>query len=237
LKNTLNALIEIQEIDMKLDVLNDERGDLPEIVKQLQEKIRTGETSQNLLETRINEIKLEEKQIELDVEISKGHLKKYEEQLYKVKTNKEYDAIANETETAKNKINEYENRLMEIADTIEKTQKDLTDLKITILQNKKELVENTEDLNAKISESSEEEKILLQERQIVIDYITKQQLSTYERIRKAKKGTAVVYCNGGICSGCFSFIPPQKVVEIKNMKRIYTCESCGRILVYNTNEE
>ena len=62
-------------------------------------------------------------------------------------------------------------------------------------------------------------------------------MNTYERIRVAKKGMAVAYCNGGVCSGCFSFIPPQKVVEIRNMKRLYHCESCGRILVWDKNIE
>ncbi len=237
MQKTLNALIELQEIDMKLDRLNEERGDLPAIVNDFKNKIDQGKSSLISLEAELSDLKIEEKKIELEVKTSSTQLQKYEEQLYLVKTNKEYDAIANETETTKTKIDENENRLLEIAESIENIKNNISDLKKMLQKTQKELDESNEDLQAKISESSEEENILVQEKNIVCSILTAQQLSTYNRIRNAKNGMAVVFCNGGICTGCFSFIPPQKVVEIKNMKKIFTCESCGRILVWNQNEE
>ena len=120
---------------------------------------------------------------------------------------------------------------------MEKLEVSNADLKKNRQATQKELNESKEDLQAKINESSEEENILMQEKNIVEQSLSKRNLSTYSRIRGAKNGIAVAYCNGGICSGCFSFIPPQKVVEIKNMKNIFTCESCGRILVWNQNVE
>lgn len=237
LQKTLYGLIELQEIDVKLDRLNEERGDLPDIVNELEKKIENGKTTLEEYQAKIKDLSVEEKKLELELEASRELLKKYNEQLYKVKTNKEYDAIANETETTKNKIDDAENRLLEIAESIETTKNNITELKKSLSEMQKEYDENKEDLKAKISESSEEENILLQEKEIVRNSLTPQQVSAYDRIRGAKKGMAVAYCNGGVCSGCFSFIPPQKVVEIKNMKRIFTCESCGRILVWNQNEE
>jgi len=78
---------------------------------------------------------------------------------------------------------------------------------------------------------------LKQEREIVKKKLTPQQIDSYRRIRDAKRGVALAYCNGGVCSGCFSFIPPQKVVEIRSMKRLLQCESCGRILMWDKNQE
>jgi len=237
LQKTLNALIELQEIDLKLDRLNDERGDLPDIVNNLKTKIANEEDLLNNQENTLKELKVEEKKIELELETTRTQLKKYEEQLYQVKTNKEYDAIANETESTKNIIDTNENRILEIAESVEQLESSIAELKKNKQAMQKELNESNEDLQAKINESSEEENILVQERNITQKSLTKQQLNTYNRIRGAKNGVAVAHCNGGICSGCFSFIPPQKVVEIKNMKNIFTCESCGRILVWNQNEE
>lgn len=237
LQKTLNSLIELQEIDLKLDQLNEERGDLPEIVNNLNKKIESNESALLKKQEELKNLKSETKKLELDVDSSRAQLKKYEEQLYKVKTNKEYDAIANETETTKKSINDNENRILEIEESIENLESSISELKKDITINQKELNESNEDLQAKISESSEEENILVQEKSIVRKNLTKLQLNTYDRIRGAKNGVAVAHCNGGICNGCFSFIPPQKVVEIKVMKKIYTCESCGRILVWNQNEE
>jgi predicted nucleic acid-binding Zn-ribbon protein len=236
LQKTLNALIELQEIDLKLDRLNEERGDLPDIVNELTQKIQNDEETLKNYESTLKELKIEEKKIELDLDSTRLQLKKYEEQLYQVKTNKEYDAIANETESTKKSINESENRLLEIVELMENLDSSISELKKSRQATLKELKENKEDLQAKINESSEEENILAQEKNIVKKSLNKQYLTTYNRIRGAKNGVAVAHCNGGICSGCFSFIPPQKVVEIKNMKNIFTCESCGRILVWNQNE-
>ncbi|MGE5411756.1 MAG: C4-type zinc ribbon domain-containing protein [Clostridiales bacterium] len=33
------------------------------------------------------------------------------------------------------------------------------------------------------------------------------------------------------CSGCHNVVPPQRQLEIRQNKRLYNCEYCGRILV------
>ncbi len=164
-------------------------------------------------------------------------LKKYEAQLYQVKTNKEYDAIANETENVKKKINDLENIIIESEEKIEDLTKSNDQIQSDIEKLTTDYEENNVALQEKINASSEEENLLKHEREIVEKKLTNQQIKAYQLIRSAKKGIAVAYCNGGVCSGCFSFIPPQKVVEIRSMKRLYHCESCGRIMVWDKNKE
>ena len=204
MQKTLYSLIELQEIDLKLDKVEEERGDLPSIVKNIK--------------TTLDE-------------------KKYEAQLYQVKTNKEYDAIANETENVKKNIDDLENNILEAVEKVEQLTKSNEEIQSDIEKLTIDYDENNVALQEKISASSEEENLLNHERKIVEKKLTNQQINSYQRIRSAKKGRAVASCNGGVCSGCFSFIPPQKVVEIRSMKRIYHCESCGRILVWDNNQE
>jgi predicted nucleic acid-binding Zn-ribbon protein len=51
------------------------------------------------------------------------------------------------------------------------------------------------------------------------------------RIRKACGGKAMVTINRSACSGCHNVVPPQRQLEIRQNKRLFTCESCGRLLV------
>jgi len=236
LQRTLFALIELQEIDSKLDNLNEERGDLPQVVNNLK---TAQEDKKQLMDSQkelIKKLRLEEKEKSLELESLKTQLKKYEDQLYMVKTNKEYDAIASETENVKKKIDAIENRILEISEHMDKYAESNKQYEKDLSVIATELKENDAELQKKIGASAEEENLLLQERQIVKKKLTSQQINSYERIRAAKKGKAVAYCNGGICSGCYTFIPPQRVVEIRAMKKIFTCESCGRILVWSKNE-
>ena len=61
--------------------------------------------------------------------------------------------------------------------------------------------------------------------------MSKEDLDRYERIQKAKGGTAVVPVKRGACGGCYSRVPPQKMLEIRQNARLFMCEHCGRILV------
>jgi predicted nucleic acid-binding Zn-ribbon protein len=233
----LYSLIELQEIDLKLDKVQKEKGDLPRIVEELRNKIEERQNQLIAQKEEISRLKVEIKKLELELKTSKSQLEKYEAQLYKVKTNKEYDAIANETDNVKKKNREIENKVLQSTGTMEKLSESNEAIGKELLQLKKEFDENNAELQEKISASAEEENLLRQERDIVEHQLTSQQISSYERIRDAKKGMAVAYCNGGVCSGCYSFIPPQTVVEIRSMKRMFHCESCGRILVWDKNAE
>ena len=237
MESTLFSLIELQEIDAKLDKVREERGDLPELVENLQTTISEKETQIESQKAEIKTLTVENKNYELDLESSKTQLDKYQGQLYQVKTNKEYDAISHETEAIKVKIDDLERKILDIAQRVEDLGKSNEEIEAELVQLRKDFDENDSELQAKIGASAEEENILRQERSIVQTNLTAQQLSAYERIRLAKGGTAVAYCNGGVCSGSFSFIPPQKVVEIRNMKKLYYCESCGRIMVWDKNAE
>jgi len=237
LQKTLYSLIELQEIDLKLDKVAEERGDLPSIVDNLKSTL---ETKNNLMveqKETITKLKVDSKTMETELGSLKEQLKKYESQLYQVKTNKEYDAIANETENVKKKIDEFENLILESAEKIENLTASNDEIEAEIKTLTADYDDNNVALQDKISASSEEENLLNHEREIVEKKLTKQQINAYHRIRSAKRGMAVAYCNGGVCSGCYSFIPPQKVVEIRSMKRLFNCESCGRILVWDNNQE
>ena len=85
---------------------------------------------------------------------------------------------------------------------------------------------------AEVSRLTEDEELHFQhERQKAIARINKGDLAAYERIRKAKKGMAVVPLKKGACGGCFNRVPPQKLLELRQNERMYTCERCGRIIV------
>ncbi len=237
MEKTLYSLIELQEIDLKLDKVQEERGDLPTVVENLRKSL---DNKNNILQEQIEAIKslkVDLSSMETELDSLKEQLKKYESQLYQVKTNKEYDAIANETENVKKKISDLETAILESTEKIENLTNSNEEIENEIKKLSEDYDDNNVALQDKISASSEEENLLKHEREIVEKKLSIQQIKTYQRIRSAKKGKAVAYCNGGVCSGCYSFIPPQKVVEIRSMKRLFYCESCGRILFWDKNQE
>ncbi len=237
MQKTTYALIELQEVDNRLDELMEERGDLPLIVEDLKTKLEEKKKALEEMQEDVKATKVLVKNLEISIQEAKDKLKKYEDQLYQVKTNKEYDAITVETETVKEQLAQFESDILENTDKIEKLDGDIELLQDEIEKLESEYEENNIELESKMRSTAEEENMLLQERKIIVEGFTPQIIAMYEKVRKARDGMGVAAIKNGVCGGCYSYIPPQKIVEIKRMKKIYTCEFCGRILVYNHSQD
>ena len=82
-----------------------------------------------------------------------------------------------------------------------------------------------------MSESEEEEKRLLSEREKATKKIEDKLLKYYERLRASlSNGLAVVRVVRVAAEGCNIVIPPQKIAEIREKKKIVIDEHSGRIL-------
>ncbi len=233
MQKTLYALIELQEIDNRLDELQAERGDLPLIVEDLERKIADKKAELKSLQTDLKSSRLRVSELNTIMDDSKEKAKKYEEQLYQVKTNKEYDAITAETESVKNVLTEGEDELLEVTMKMEQIDKLVAEIEEELSKLNAELETNSIELNAKMSETAEEENMLRHEREINVKKSGLEIIKSYEIIREARDGMGIARIVNDVCGGCYSYIPPQKVVEVKKMKKIYTCEFCGRILVWD----
>lgn len=233
MQKTLHALIELQKLDNRLDELREERGDLPSIVNEFEEKLSQKKIGLEEIEEAIKTSKLRIKEIELFEKESKEKLDKYNEQLYQVKTNREYDAITVEIESVQETQKEYESELVLIKSSNDEKDETVNELEAEIAKISEELSENKVELDSSLEETADEENALNKKRDKVLKNLSTHVYATYEKIRNARNGKGIAIVENGTCSGCFSYIPPQKVVEVRKMKKIYECEFCGRILIWN----
>ncbi|MCX6639723.1 MAG: C4-type zinc ribbon domain-containing protein [bacterium] len=232
MRKQLAYLVQLQDIDNQLLDLKQERGNLPETVEKLRAEI---EESTQLLDVKRDEqlnAGKERRRIENEVELAKVSLKKYQDQLFKVTTNREYDAITTEIEAAKVVINGGESRIIELLSKEEELSDMIIKLEAHLEQIKSDFEIHDAELLDKINQTSELEAKLLEDRSALIEQLARPIFGHYERIHLAKEdgmGVAQVYL--GACGGCFAAIPPQKLMEISAMEDFILCETCGRIMV------
>jgi len=232
LKTLLANFLMLQEVDNRLNVLKLQKGDLPMMIQQLEEDLSERRSRLAGFEQKITKLQNDRRMFEKEVEASKGQLKKNEEKLYHVQNNKEYDAISLEIDTRKVEIENLENKIIQTLEDEEELKKDSSALGQEISGLENQLKENQKELEDINQQTQEEEARLLQEREKIARGIEDRYIRLYERIRQAKDGLAVVPINRSSCGGCFSAIPPQRIVEIREAGRLHTCEYCGRILVW-----
>ncbi|MBI4536286.1 MAG: hypothetical protein HY708_08405 [Ignavibacteriae bacterium] len=231
MENKLRQLYALQQIDTNLDELEEMKGDLPTQVRELdgkatelQRKLEEHEhTMKSAFSMRDN--------IDTEILSLKEKSERYQAQQYEVRTNREYDALTREMEHAAVTITRLEKEMetLESKATIARTEIETT--KSELEEINKQLEQKRTEL-AEVSKANEDEELKYRhERENVVVRISKSDLGTYERIRKAKNGKAVVPVKRGACGGCFTKVPPQKLLELRQNKKVYTCERCGRILV------
>lgn len=228
-------LLKLQEIDKRLMELESFKGDLPEQVENFKDRIAN--LKQELLTNKqgLEEVKKSNRSIEMDIRSLNDKLNKYQEQLYSVKTNKEYDAITMEIENLEKKIEDAELKGVELLEKEDRLTADVERLEKQLTEVEHSLNEREFELQEKLNQTEAEQKVLLSNRNDIIPTVDRRLLANYDRIRKGRGGIALAEIENYTCHACNATIPAQTVVEVRKMDQIISCEVCGRILVVTNN--
>ncbi|HYG18046.1 MAG TPA: C4-type zinc ribbon domain-containing protein [Ohtaekwangia sp.] len=227
----LEALVKLQFIDSKLDELKKLRGDLPDEVQDMEDEIEGYKTRLTRFEIELKEIEEGNKKYKEGIKEAEKLIKKYTDQQKNVRNNREFDAITKEIELQELEIQLCEKKIKEGKDTIQQ-KKDEIEKTNTLIKDRGDHLDNKKnELNGILAESQEEEKRLLGEREKATKKIEDKLLKYYERLRGSlSNGLAVVRVVRGAAEGCNIVIPPQKIAEIREKKKIVIDEHSGRIL-------
>ena len=226
MNQTLEQLIKLQEIDQRLLEIKEHMGDLPGTVLSQELEIDSLNIENKQKQKRISEVEKIIRQREAEIEDFTSKLLKYKEQLFLVKSNKEYDAISQETDHMKITISESESVQIEYEEeksNLEETIK-LNTIKIETIS--ESLISNRSELQTAMAETTHEQEELETNRNILFKDIEPTYLSQYETLRNARDGVGMASIIEAACGGCFSQLPPQTVIEIKENKQIITCPNC-----------
>lgn len=230
MKEVLQQLANLQYIDSRIDELTQLRGDLPEEILDIETDIARGQAKLSKLQQEETDLIVEFDNLKLEIQESEEKVKKYEDQQLSVRNNREYDALTKEIEAQKQIIENSKARIIEvekrqdaIAPEIEKAEGRLKEIQALYDAKKsslKQVMQSTEDEEAKLIEKRDEVEKVIDTRYI----------RNYKRLREGlQNGIAVVAMDRGAAFGMA--LPPQTQVEVRRMNKIIIDENSGRIVV------
>jgi hypothetical protein len=231
LENILASLYALQQVDSKLEEIHELKGDLPGIVADL--KVQSIDISAKLksLNELVKTLKIARDNADVEIITATEKIEKFKNQQLQVKSNKQYDALAKEIDSADAKISEMEREMESAEGKIQGAKLDSEMLSKRLEEITVELEEKEKELREVSKEHEKEESKLQQQRKKIASGIAKSDIEKYERIRKAKGGKAIVAVKRNACGGCYNKIPPQKILELRQINKLFICEQCGRIIV------
>ena len=119
LEEQIKLLVELQGLDTHIFKLEDVLESIPRKIKTEEDEFKEKTANLKKVEDGIKTLLLKRKEKEGELETKEGVIKKYQTQLYQVKTNKEYTALQEEIGRAKADNSLIEEDIIRILDQID----------------------------------------------------------------------------------------------------------------------
>jgi len=231
LRNNLKALYELQEIDLRIDGLDGEKGQLLGEAQALEARLIEAREKIAARREEAAALEAEKGTLEANLASENENITRSESHLKEIKTQKEYQAVSKEISGAKKLIAELEdqiltkiNALEELSGDVAQKEADLAQLEQNVAEQQGEVQRRVQSLEAGIATDAAA-------RELTVKGLPASVMKRYDRLRDQRKGVAVVEAKEGNCMGCNMHLPPQLYNMLFRADDVITCPHCQRILI------
>ncbi|MDX1764121.1 MAG: C4-type zinc ribbon domain-containing protein [bacterium] len=229
-KEDLDGLIRLQEIDSRLDEIDWKRREVEQAIAQVRDPLTLLENERDALIEKVSTLRKEIQALELAVEENTGRISRSKEKLPLITTQKEYFALQKEIENMERQKQQDEELQLSKLELFEESQKAKDELVEKCIQEEADFIQNKADEEAEYTQFHEERERLLSQREVVARAVDPVCLSQYNRVMSRKEGPVVVKIIDGNCQGCHMTLPPQLYNNVRKGDTIISCSFCNRIL-------
>jgi predicted nucleic acid-binding Zn-ribbon protein len=163
---------------------------------------------------------------------------KAEDNMERINTQREYEALDKEIEDAAGKEQEFRNKLQRELRVVSELDDELKQIQALIEQQEGELTERRRDIEKEVATKEAQLKSFSdEENSLAVQLNDPDVLFKFERIIRNKMGQGIVAIKGGVCTGCHMILPAQFANNVREGEEIVFCPYCSRILFYEESEQ
>jgi hypothetical protein len=229
MKDTMKAILEIQELDMKMLRLmrvkkerQKETSQIEALRKDLHEQIREKEIEVTELAKQIQAYEQKIQEI-----VAKS--KKLEGQQGSVKKVEEFNAMTQEITTLEREKIATEQKVSDLVDKKVAEEELLSKIKEGLTTSEESSFALEREIQTNIDLINSEGSSLKKERDSLAKKANPEMLRVYERLLKNKKDRVVVPIENRTCSGCHIVLTAQHENVVRKGDNLVFCEHCSRI--------
>jgi len=232
LKEQLALLRELQDIDLKLDELEDHKNEIRSRLKENKRFLEKLETDLENQKDELEEVRSTRTKKQHNLQELNNKLEDRQNKLHKTKTGKEYEAVETEIDVIKEEIEEAEDEIERLGEVIEETEDSIEDKEEKIFHLREGIAEEEASAEEQIAELDEEVQALKDRREEARGDVSQRVLRRYDFIRDRGDGKAIAPAKDEHCENCYMAIPPQQYIELQRGDKLITCSSCQSILYF-----
>ncbi len=229
----LERLIELQNLETTIEESRRRVAAHPQRVQDADARLSHAKGVVDEAKQRLKASQDARRDQEKEAATYQSRLSKFKDQLSAVKTNREYQAMQHEIETAQKDLSVVEEKVLErmmeadaLAAEIKKAEQALAVQQKEVEADKKAMAEELATVEMALAQATEQ-------RAKVIGGMEARLVALFEQVARARKGVAIcIATRDGLCSACHVRLRPQVFQEVRRNDAIIQCFSCNRILYY-----
>jgi predicted nucleic acid-binding Zn-ribbon protein len=233
----LDRLIKLQQLETAAEDARRKIAEHPSRVRVLDDRVQA---ARNLVadgKARLAAAQERRRVEEKEVATVQARLAKYKDQLLELKTNREYQTMLHEIETAQNDIRAREDRVLEIMMEADELTAEIKKHEAALKVAEKDAAAERAVLESEMAGLQAVFDKTRDERTKLVAQIDRGALAIFETTAKGRKGVAVAEARNGLCTICHVRLRPQVFNEVTKNASIIQCDSCRRILYFVGNSE
>jgi predicted nucleic acid-binding Zn-ribbon protein len=236
LKEELELLWELQEIDLDLQNIQEGRIRYPKDLKRLDEKYQIEKERIQKEKEKVELLEKERRKKEGNLSLEQEKVKRTEGRMFEVKTNKEYQALLSEIDAVKEANSRQEEEILRLMEEIDEVRRNLGRREKEVTATLEKIEEEKKQIQEKMARDDVGWKKQLERREVLTRQMEKNLFRLYNTL-KEKRRVGVVRVKNETCQGCFLNIPPQMYIEVQKNNALIQCPHCNRILFFEGNEK
>lgn len=229
----LERLIQLQHLETTIEESRRRVAAHPQRVQDADTRLSHAKDVVEEAKQRLKASQESRREQEKEAATYQTRLSKFKDQLSSVKTNREYQAMQGEIETAQKELGIVEEKVLErmmeadaFTAEVKKAEHELAAQQKQVEAEKKALAEELAAVETALTQATEQ-------RAVVIPGMEPQLVALFEQVARARKGIAICAATrDGLCSACHVRLRPQVFQEVRRNDTIIQCFSCNRILYY-----
>jgi predicted nucleic acid-binding Zn-ribbon protein len=231
------ALLDLQELDSRADLLRHQRETLPELAEIAALTTTRAELDGRRRDAQIavDDLTAEQAKVDADVEQVKTRRTRDQDRMAQglIANPKDLERMQGELESLQRRITSLEDDELEVMARLEDAEKDLDALTQGVADADQRLAEISRARDSRNEQLERDLKAVAADRGPTVALIPDDLLALYDRLRASKNGVAVGALRARECSGCRLSLDPSELAAIRSAPAddVIRHEECQRILV------